>query len=85
MPDLLNQPEFQSELEKLAVQRERPVDELRQQAADNLTEMRSTRNPLAVWMFAALHAGKNPATAPAKTRTNTVDIATVKLTDGFKT
>ena len=54
MNDILDRPGFQSELKEIGVREGRPVKELNTEAAAALKEMRSVRNALAVWMFAAL-------------------------------
>ena len=54
MTDILNKPGFQSELEQLVDGQSNTLAALRNEAAADLAEMRSVRNPLAVRMFAAL-------------------------------
>jgi len=54
MDRVLSHPPFVSELETIAAQSGRSMEELHSQAVRDLAEMRSVRNPLAVRLFAAL-------------------------------
>jgi glycerol-3-phosphate O-acyltransferase len=54
MKAVLDQPAFNSELEKIAAESGRHLEELRKQATRDLAEMQSVRHPLAVRLFAAL-------------------------------
>jgi glycerol-3-phosphate O-acyltransferase len=54
MKAILDQPAFNSELEKIAAESGRKPGEVQKQAARDLAEMQSARNALAVRLFAAL-------------------------------
>jgi len=54
MNEILDQPAFNSELEVIAAESGREIEQLRLQAVRDLAEMQSTRHRLAVRLFAAL-------------------------------
>jgi len=54
MPGILDQASFQSELERAAMASNRPLTEVRAEAARDLAEMHGRRNALAVRLFAGL-------------------------------
>jgi len=54
MKAILDQPAFNSELERIATESGRQTEEVRKQAVRDLAEMQSVRHPLAVRLFAAL-------------------------------
>ncbi len=54
MNEILDQPAFSSELEVIAAESGRDIEQLRRQAERDLAEMQSTRHPLAIRLFAAL-------------------------------
>ena len=54
MPAPLEQPAFQQKLQQIATESDLPLPQIREQAIQSLNEMHSSRNGLAIRMFAAL-------------------------------